>query len=107
MRRFSAVMLVAALLSGLGLSAAARAIGSSPAVVKTAYNKTLKATILVDGTGRTLYMYTADPKNVSTCAAVDPSCPKIWPAYTTSGKPTAGSGVKASLLATTKNGRQV
>jgi predicted lipoprotein with Yx(FWY)xxD motif len=109
MSRFQAVTLVvAALLSGLVLAATAagsRTASSSQAVVKTAFNKSLKATILVDGAGRTLYLYASDPKNVSTCAAVDPTCPKIWPAYT--GKPAAGPGVKASLLGKTKDGKQV
>ena len=48
-------------------------------VVKTAYNKTLKTTILVDGAGRTLYLLTSDPKNLSTCASLDPTCPRAWP----------------------------
>jgi predicted lipoprotein with Yx(FWY)xxD motif len=106
MRRFSTVALVAALLSGLGLvlsatAAANRTASSSQAVVKASYNKSLKATILVDGAGRTLYLFTSDPKNLSTCAGADPTCPKIWPAYTTSSKPIAGTGVKAALLGMT------
>ena len=104
MRRFRAVALVVALLSGLVLSATAaanRSTSSSQALVKTAYNKSLKATILVDGAGRTLYLFGSDPKNQSTCPTVDPTCPKIWPAYTTSGKPIAGKGVKAALLGVT------
>ena len=110
MRRFPAAALVVAFsLSGLVLSAVAAGApiaSSSQAVVKAAFNKTLKTTILVDGAGRTLYLFTSDPKNVSTCAAVDPTCPKIWPKYTTSGKPTAGPGVKATLLGVT-TGKQV
>ncbi len=104
MRRFQGAALVVALLSGLVLSATAsanRTLSSSQAVVKAAYNTSLKATILVDGAGRTLYLFSADPKNLSTCAVVAPTCPKLWPAYTTSGKPIAGTGVKAALLGTT------
>ena len=41
--------------------------------MNTAYNKTLKTTILVNGAGMTLYLYTADHKGVSACAK-DTSC---------------------------------
>ncbi|MFL5910899.1 MAG: hypothetical protein ACJ768_10065 [Gaiellaceae bacterium] len=74
---------------------------SSQAVVKTAFDKALKATILVDGSGRTLYLLTSDPKGTATCAALDPVCPATWPALATTGAPKAGPGVKASLLGTT------
>jgi predicted lipoprotein with Yx(FWY)xxD motif len=75
---------------------------ASQAVVKTALNKLLKKTIVVDGSGRTLYMLTADTSGTSTCAAISPDCPKVWHAFTTSGKPLAGTGLRASLLGTTK-----
>jgi predicted lipoprotein with Yx(FWY)xxD motif len=70
--------------------------------VKTAFNTKLKATIVVDGKGRTLYMFTADTGGTPNCAAVHPDCPKVWPAFTSAGKPKAGKGVKASLLGVTK-----
>lgn len=74
-------------------------------VVKTAYNKTLKTTILVDGAGRTLYLLTSDPKNLSTCASLDPTCPRAWPPLKAPAR--AGTGVKAALLATTRDRKQV
>jgi len=70
--------------------------------VKTAFNKTLKKSIVVDGKGRTLYLFTEDTAGKATCAAADPQCPKLWPAFATVGKPLAGKGIKASLLGTTK-----
>ena len=90
---------------GYALSAAALGGSTAPAsraVVKTAFNKTLKKSIVVDGKGRTLYLFTADTAGKATCAAADPQCPKLWPAFATVGKPLAGKGIKASLLGTTK-----
>lgn len=55
--------------------------------------------ILVDGDGRTLYLFEADKGTTSTC---DGECAVAWPPLTTTGKPTAGDGVAASKLGTTK-----
>jgi predicted lipoprotein with Yx(FWY)xxD motif len=95
--------LIVALLAG-GLVATATAGTSSSAVVKTAFNKTLKKTIVIAGNGRTVYTFTGDTSGTSTCAAVAPTCPQIWPYFTTTGKPVAGAGITASLLGTTKTG---
>ena len=63
------------------LAVPAGAAPSKAVVVKAVYNAYLKATILVDGSGRTLYLDTADnPRNTSSCAAIGQSCPTIWPA---------------------------
>ncbi|THA77011.1 hypothetical protein E6R60_10555 [Streptomyces sp. A0642] len=56
-------------------------------------------TILVDGQGRTLYLWEADTGSRSTC---DGDCATAWPPVTVTGKPVAGKGVQASLLGTTK-----
>jgi predicted lipoprotein with Yx(FWY)xxD motif len=85
----------------LGFSGTAAATGSR-AVVTTAFNKTLRTKILVDGNGRTLYMLTSDTSGKPMCAALSPACPKAWPALATTGAPRAGTGVKASLLGTVK-----
>jgi predicted lipoprotein with Yx(FWY)xxD motif len=55
--------------------------------------------ILVDSKGRTLYLFVADTGSSSTCNG---ACADAWPPLTTSKKPAAGAGVKASLLGTTK-----
>jgi predicted lipoprotein with Yx(FWY)xxD motif len=111
MRRFPALTVIAVFLfSALVLSSVAAAAptrSSSQAVVKAAYNKTLKATILVNGSGLTLYLLTSDPKGTATCAALDPRCPSTWPALATTGAPKAGPGVKGSLLGTTKGAHGV
>jgi predicted lipoprotein with Yx(FWY)xxD motif len=65
------------------------------AVVKL--GKTQLGSILVSSSGRTLYEFSRDHPKKSSCAAIS-GCPETWPALKTSGKPTAGAGVKASLL---------
>jgi predicted lipoprotein with Yx(FWY)xxD motif len=55
--------------------------------------------ILVDGKGRTLYDFPPDKSMASTCYG---ACAALWPPLTTSTKPVAGHGVRASLLGTTK-----
>src|SRR5712691_6403611 len=91
-------------LSGLVLSATAaegRTAAPSRAVVKVAFNKTLKKVIVVDARGMTLYMLTSDLYGTTVCyARVDPRCPVWWRPLTSSGRPRAGGGIKASLLDT-------
>ncbi|MEA2196629.1 MAG: hypothetical protein QOJ25_680 [Solirubrobacteraceae bacterium] len=57
--------------------------------------------ILADSKGRTLYLFVADAGTSSTCSG---ACAAAWPPLTTKGNPVGGSGVKASLLGTTKRG---
>ena len=75
---------------------------SSGVVVRTAFNKKLAKTIVVDGAGRTLYMFTVDANGKDTvCTPQGPygaECPAIWPPLTSAAVPSAGSGIKASLL---------
>jgi predicted lipoprotein with Yx(FWY)xxD motif len=81
---------------------------------KVQLRHTSKGKILVNASGFTLYRFTKDPRNKNTCLASEgegygsASCPEVWPAYTTTAKPLAGSGVKSSLLGTIKlpNGRK-
>jgi predicted lipoprotein with Yx(FWY)xxD motif len=55
--------------------------------------------ILVDSQGRTVYLFEKDSGPKSTCSG---ACASEWPPVTTSGKPTAGDGLSASMLGTTK-----
>ena len=55
--------------------------------------------ILVNGHAQTLYLFEKDRHGKSACYG---PCAKFWPPALTTGKPHAGSGVKASLLGTTK-----
>jgi predicted lipoprotein with Yx(FWY)xxD motif len=58
-------------------------------------------TILVDGSGRTLYLFEKDQPDQSACAG---ACAAAWPVDQTSGTPKAGSGVKAALLGSITRG---
>jgi predicted lipoprotein with Yx(FWY)xxD motif len=60
--------------------------------------KSLLGTILVDASGRTLYLFKKDSGGSSSCYG---GCAATWPPLTTSGAPVAGSGVNGSLLGTT------
>jgi predicted lipoprotein with Yx(FWY)xxD motif len=75
-------------------AAKAPAGGASIALASSKLGK-----ILVDGQGRTLYLFQADKGTASTCSG---GCAAAWPPVTTTGKPTPGPGVSASKLGTTK-----
>ena len=64
---------------------------AGPLNVKVA--TTSLGSVLVDGAGRTLYVFTKDEKNKSNCAG---ACAATWPALY--GTPTAGAGVTAAKL---------
>jgi predicted lipoprotein with Yx(FWY)xxD motif len=74
---------------------------SSPAgrsgVATVAATSSNRGMILVDGSGRTLYLFAKDQPDQSACSG---ACATAWPIDQSSGTPKAGSGVKASLLGT-------
>ena len=53
--------------------------------------------ILVNSTGRTVYLFKADSGTMSACAG---ACATAWPPLLAKGTPTAGSGLTASKLGT-------
>jgi predicted lipoprotein with Yx(FWY)xxD motif len=61
--------------------------------------KTRLGKILVDSRGRTLYLFKKDRGTKSACFG---ACASAWPPLRVSGRPRAGSGVKASKVGTTK-----
>jgi predicted lipoprotein with Yx(FWY)xxD motif len=67
-------------------------------------HKTKLGKVLATSSGLTLYAYKPDGKNKSHCYT---GCAGFWPPLMTKGKPSAGAGVKASLLGTArrKNGK--
>jgi|SRR5215217_1471622 len=75
-------------------SSAGASGGASVALASSKLGK-----ILVDGKGRTLYLFEADKGKASTC---DGGCASLWPPLTIAGQPMAGPGVSASKLDTTK-----
>ena len=54
--------------------------------------------ILTDDEGKTLYLFTPDSKNTTTCYD---ACAQAWPPLLTAGAPEASDGADASLLGTT------
>lgn len=95
-------VLALALLSAAGAATAAGAASTVPAAhasraaIVGVHHSSL-GSILVSSSGRTLYEFTRDHAGKSSCAAIS-GCPEAWPPLRTTGKPTARSGVKASLL---------
>jgi predicted lipoprotein with Yx(FWY)xxD motif len=56
--------------------------------------------ILVDGSGRTLYLFEKDDEGDESYCSGD--CAKDWPPFTTKGEPQAGDGIDAAKLTTFK-----
>jgi predicted lipoprotein with Yx(FWY)xxD motif len=71
---------------------------SGGATVSVANNPQL-GRILVDSQGRTVYLFAKDMNGTSSCSG---QCATFWPPVVAKGKPTAGGGVTASMLGTTK-----
>ena len=95
------VPLVALVVAGCGSNndtptATVKPAGGSSGTVSVA--NTGLGKILVDSQGKTLYRFEQDTGTKSTCSG---GCAAGWPPLRASGKPTAGSGVKASMLGTT------
>src|SRR6266540_7294558 len=95
----SIVALAAAVSSVVGLSSALAAKQSTARGATVAIASSGLARVLVDGRGRTLYLFERDKRGRSVCKG---SCAASWPPLTTTGKPRATAGEKASLLGTTK-----
>jgi predicted lipoprotein with Yx(FWY)xxD motif len=98
-------ILVACILAGLtSVSAVASAQSAVPTAhagraAKVQLHSTSLGKILVSASGLTLYSFTKDPRNKDVCVKIS-GCSEIWMGLSTSAKPTAGPGVKASLLST-------
>jgi predicted lipoprotein with Yx(FWY)xxD motif len=70
---------------------------SGAVTIKTA-NVTGVGTVLVDSSGRTLYMLTADKGDHVTCTTSP--CTALWPPLFAPSTPSAGAGITASMLGT-------
>ncbi len=98
MKRLLVIVPLAATVSALGFLAASSIARGAPQVTATVSLRTTKlGAILVGPNGHTLYLFAKDRSGKSACAG---SCATYWPPLL-SRKPTAGKGVKASLLGTT------
>jgi predicted lipoprotein with Yx(FWY)xxD motif len=102
---FLAVALAGTASAATVASAQSLAAAHSSRAATVQLRHTSLGNILVNSSGRTLYEFTRDHANRNSCAAIS-GCSAVWPSLKVSGRPTAGSGVKASLLSTT-SGNQV
>src|SRR6266852_9587250 len=95
--------LVAAAVLAVACSTTTSSVATSPSApgsmttIGVADNAKL-GKILVDGGGKTVYLFEADKGAASTCYG---DCATYWPPVLTTGAPDAGTGVNASLLGTT------
>ena len=88
--------------SGTGTSAAGVVRSGTATAAGTATAGTIGmrsgplGSYLADGSGRSLYLFTSDGVNSSSCSG---TCSTYWPALAGSGTPAAATGVTAGLLA--------
>ena len=82
----------------LAASVLATAAFASTKTSTIALKSTAVGRVLVGANGRTLYLFTADKGAKSVCYG---QCAAYWPPLI-AGTPTAGAGLSASLLGTTK-----
>lgn len=92
-----AIAAVAALAIGLNGASASSHPSSARTTISAATSGLGK--ILVDGRGRTLYVFAKDTGGKSMCAG---ACAASWPPLVAAGKPLASTGAKAALLGTTR-----
>lgn len=76
-------------------SADAAAAGARHMMATVHVEKLSVGSVLVDGAGRTLYVFGPDAHKRPTCTG---SCAAVWPPLLVRHKPIAGMGVKKSLL---------
>jgi predicted lipoprotein with Yx(FWY)xxD motif len=89
------------LIAGVTALVAVALVGSAFAAKPTARSATVSTArtglgqIIVDGRGRSLYLFEKDTRGHSACSG---TCAAYWPPFLTNGKSTAIKGAKASLL---------
>src|SRR5204863_5875829 len=101
----AAVPLIALGLAACGGGSSGATAASAPPQTASGHSATVGTatagslgTILVDSKGRTLYLFKKDSGTKSTCFG---ACASAWPPLRATGKPTVGSGAKASMVGTT------
>jgi predicted lipoprotein with Yx(FWY)xxD motif len=80
--------------SGASTTPATKPNGAKVSLAKVSFGK-----VLTGPSGHTVYLFLKDKGTTSQCNG---KCAKVWSPLTTTGKPQAGAGLKASLLATSK-----
>jgi predicted lipoprotein with Yx(FWY)xxD motif len=99
--RGSVLLALAAALGVMGflLGAGSLALSATRTGATVNLRKTKLGPVLVNSKGHTLYLFKKDKNGKSSCSG---SCATFWPPLIRRAKLTAGSGVKASLLGTTR-----
>ena len=72
---------------------------SAAAGARIVIRATNRGKLLTTRGGLVLFVFSRDGRNVDRCASVS-GCASVWPIISTHGTPTAGRGVKRSLLGT-------
>ena len=98
-RAVALVAIAAGLAAGGALAARSMTMGQASGKGTVQLRKTKLGPVLVTSKGHTLYLFGRDRGGKSSCTG---TCLTYWPAYVVHGKPSAGSGVKAKLLGTTR-----
>jgi predicted lipoprotein with Yx(FWY)xxD motif len=97
------VSVLLALMAALGVTGFLAAGSIAQSATRTQATVSLRTTelgrVLVNSRGHTLYLFAKDRNAKSACSG---SCAKFWPPMLIRGKPSAGSGVRPSLLGTTR-----
>jgi predicted lipoprotein with Yx(FWY)xxD motif len=91
--------LAAVLSLAVGLNSALAANHVPSAAAKISVANSGLGPILVDGRGRTLYLFEKDKHGKSACTG---KCAGFWPPLIISGEPLARTGARTSLLGSTK-----
>ncbi|HEV7527763.1 MAG TPA: hypothetical protein VGO29_02595 [Solirubrobacteraceae bacterium] len=104
---FAVAVAIAALAASLDVAAGAATSAHAARSQKIQLRHTSLGTLLVDSSGFTVFRFSKDTGRKNTCITTS-ECSTTWPPLTSSGQPSAGPGVKSSLLSTIKlpNGKR-
>jgi predicted lipoprotein with Yx(FWY)xxD motif len=91
------VALAVAACGGGGAATAAPPKASTGTAATVGVSNSSLGSILVNSSGRTLYLFKADSGTTSACSG---ACATAWPPLLTTGNPTGGKGLTASKLGT-------
>jgi predicted lipoprotein with Yx(FWY)xxD motif len=98
--RLLVVLALSGVLGVIGFLAAGSVARSATETSATlSLRKTTLGPILVNSRGHTLYLFLKDRNGKSACSG---SCARFWPPLLSQSRPTAGPGVKPSLIGTTR-----
>ena len=98
MKRFALIIsALTSIVSLAVLSGALAATHSQTSGARVSAASSSLGKIIVDGRGRTLYLFEKDKRGHSACSG---ACATFWPPLVTHGKPIAGRRAKQSLIGT-------